>query len=244
MPPFLYSFFHTETNDRSEKGLVHIPKDPKEWPESWSKIEYKEYLLRKPILLTNIEGSLIELLKKRETVRTPHATSHTLLTKEKLSYIFQCGCGLRDQKTEKRMAPSGGSRYPIETYLLLFREVDGLMPGVYHYGVRSHALEPLILRTFTKDEIRSCTPYEWLYDAPGIICLSSVFKRSIEKYGSRGYRYILLEAGHIAQNMLLAGAEMQASMVPIGGVNEDLLESIIGLGSTHEKIVYTLYLQS
>jgi SagB-type dehydrogenase family enzyme len=75
-----------------------------------------------------------------------------------------------------------------------------------------------------------------------MICIASVFHRTIGKYGSRGYRYILLEAGHVAQNMLLAGTEKDMNIIPIGGVDEDVIERTLGLGSPKERVVYTLFL--
>ena len=40
-----------------------------------------------------------------------------------------------------------------------------------------------------------------------IFFLSAIFNRSQKKYGPRGYRYILFEAGHVAQNLCLVAAE-------------------------------------
>ena len=74
-----------------------------------------------------------------------------------------------------------------------------------------------------------------------MICITSVFERVVEKYGSRGYRYMLLEAGHVAQNMLLAGTERGVNMIPIGACYEEPIEKKIGLISQNERLLYTLF---
>ncbi len=239
MRPFLYSFFHRETNDRSEKGMVNIPEDRNQWPEAWKQVEYKKRLFFPAIPLPVQSGSFKDLARERVTKRG--VVGGTPLTIADLSYILECGTGKRGVGIE-RYAPSGGSRYPLESYIILFRSVEALEPGVYHYLVENHQLELLRIHQFSPEEIDTYSPYKWLNKANGMICLTAVFHRSVQKYGSRAYRYILLEAGHVAQNMLLASTERKKTMIPIGGVNEKFVESFIGLSSSKEKIIYTLYI--
>lgn len=244
MASFLYQFFHNETNDRSGKGLVQIPKNEEEWPEEWKRVEYKRYPLFKPIPLPRMETPLFALLSKRRSNRSAVLANRVSLSI--LSQILRSGYGLQASDpngpaTERRTVPSAGKRYPLEVYLFLFRDVEGCAKGIYHYGVRQHVLEPVTLDTPTHDELLSYVHQEWLADANGMICLSAVFGRTTDKYGSRGYRYILLEAGHVAQNMLLAGAENQINLVPIGGANEADMEKKIGLNDSSERIVYTIF---
>jgi SagB-type dehydrogenase family enzyme len=144
-------------------------------------------------------------------------------------------------RKENRTVPSAGKRYPLEIYLFLFRDIDGCRQGIYHYGVKNHALEPVVFEKFSQEDILSFSPYEWLKDTNGMICITSIFDRMINKYGSRGYRYILLEAGHVAQNMLLAGTEDGINIIPIGAVNEEEVEKKIGLNTGDERVIYTLF---
>lgn len=244
MASFLYHFFHNETNDRSGKGVVQIPENEEEWPEEWKRVEYKRYPLFKPIPLPQTETALFALLSKRRSNRTAVLANRVSLPI--LSRILQSGYGLQasdpnEQAVERRTVPSAGKRYPLEVYLILFRDIEGCAKGIYHYGVRQHTLEPVVFDSPTRDELLSSVHQKWLADANGMICLSAVFGRTTGKYGSRGYRYILLEAGHAAQNMLLAGAENQVNLIPIGGANEADIEKKIGLNDSGERIVYTLF---
>jgi len=240
---FLYNFFHNETNDRSEKGTVMIPKDKELWPNSWKIVAYKNYSLFKSTPLLTIGGTLWNILRNRRSAQ--RYIVGNIITQEKIAYILKCGYGLQDSvekgREEHRTVPSGGKRYPLEVYIFLFQDVDTHSSGVYHYGVKHHVLEPVILITFSQKDIESFSSQEINKSAQGMICLTSVFHRSVEKYGSRGYRYILLEAGHVAQNMLLAGTEKNINISPIGGGNEEVIEKFLGLSSQQERVVYTLF---
>lgn len=246
MNTFLYKFFHNETNDRTEKGLVNIPKDQNDWPESWKKIECKRYSLFREMKLPQVGGFLFEkILNKRRS-----SEGYVLGNKVSLSdlaYILKCGYGLQDGISEEnrkvnRTVPSGGRRYPLEIYVFLFKKIDECNPGVYHYGVQEHVLESILVAPFSREDILSFAPQqEWVQDTNGMICITSVFERMTGKYGSRGYRYILLEAGHAAQNMLLAGTENGINMVPVGGIEADVIEKRIGLSNGLEGVVYTLF---
>lgn len=243
---FLFHFFHNETNDRTERGLVQIPEDAKDWPEEWKKIEYKQYRLFPPIALPKKDSALFDLLCCRRSGDGSHIPENRI-SPDILSTILRCGYGVRENKDddvrlgERRTAPSAGALYPLEMYPVLFKDVGSLRPGVYHYGIREHALEPVVFGGLGREEIESILYREWLANTTGMICISAVFSRSTGKYGSRGYRYILLEAGHVAQNILLAGAENNVDIIPIGGVDEVGIERKIGLTDSNERIVYTLF---
>lgn len=242
MKPFLYHFFHHETNDRAERGMVQVPKDETLWPADWKTIHYKNYPLTPSIALPQVSGSpLQDMLTKRTSQEGREKSAPIALPK--LARILHYGYGLRDKGGDKRTVPSAGAHYPLEVYVFIFEDRTGasLPSGIYHYDVRGHALELVKEKTFTEAERRRYASYDWLLAKNVMICLTGVFDRTIGQYGSRGYRYMLLEAGHVAQNMLLAGAEVGTQGVPIGGVNESVVEREMGIASSQEKILYTLF---
>ncbi|TXH04398.1 MAG: SagB/ThcOx family dehydrogenase [Candidatus Moraniibacteriota bacterium] len=243
MGSFLYHFFHNETNDRTEKGLVQIPKSEEEWPQEWKTIDYKRYILFHSIALPDVRSNLFSLLSRR---RSPVGILRNEVSLDGLAQILKCGYGLQylgrsGEWTEKRTVPSAGKRYPLELYPILFKDVNGCKAGIYHYGVREHALEPVTFDAISQNELASYARQEWLSEAVGMICISAVFGRMTKKYGSRGYRYVLLEAGHVAQNMILSGTENGINMIPVGGANEVDFERRIGLTNSNERIVYMLF---
>lgn len=245
MKAFLSNFFHNETNDRSEKGQVHISDDRALWPDAWKKIAYKRYALMRALLLPDVTGPFFDgVLRERRS--SADYINGNIPTIETLAYVLRCGYGLQavteqDKREGHRTVPSGGQRYPLEVYLILFRDIESVASGIYHYGIREHVLEPVVRRSFSQADVLGMTPIAWLKDAWGMVCITSVSSRMTDKYGSRGYRYILLEAGHAAQNMLLAGTERGIDILPVGGVRERVVETMIGLGDSDERVVYTLF---
>jgi SagB-type dehydrogenase family enzyme len=102
-----------------------------------------------------------------------------------------------------RSAPSAGALYPAEIYLLS-DTIAGLAPGLYHYPVQHHALTPLRQGVF----LRSAAPI-FAYKpmgADGVLAaffITGIFFRSAWKYGPRAYRYVLLDVGHVIENLVL-----------------------------------------
>lgn len=245
MKAFLSHFFHNETNDKADGGQVHIPSDKALWPDAWKKVAYKQYALMRALPLPSVTGPFFDGVLQARRSSVGYILDN-VLTIPTLAYVLRCGYGLQavmedNQRKGHRTVPSAGQRYPLEVYLILFRDIESLSSGIYHYGIREHALEPVAIRDFSQADILRLTPIKWLKDTQGMICITSVSDRMTDKYGNRGYRYILLEAGHAAQNMLLAGTERGINILPVGGVHEERVEAMIGLGGADERLVYTLF---
>jgi SagB-type dehydrogenase family enzyme len=137
-----------------------------------------------------------------------------------------------------RTVPSGGALYPLELYVVV-RAVDGVDPGVYHYLPVANLLEQL---RDTEVPRRLMTylfmgqPY--VADAAAVIVTTAVPSRSLRKYGDRGYRYLLFEAGHVAQNINLAATALGLGSCNLGGFFDDELAGLLTLDVEHELPVY------
>ena len=134
--------------------------------------------------------------------------------------------------------PSGGGLYPLELYVLA-RHVTGLTSGVFHYSAISHAAEPV--REFSLpdrflSELFLGQPY--VAAAAAIVVVTAVVERSLWKYGDRGYRYILLEAGHAAQNLNLAATALGLGTFNLGGFFDADLAGLLGLDEEFEVPLY------
>lgn len=117
----------------------------------------------------------------------------------------------------ERPVPSGGGLYPLELYILAQR-VDGLSGGVWHYLPLGHRLERVHehpLPRLLTSEMFLGQPY--LIDCSAVVVITSIVQRSLWKYEDRGYRYILLEAGHVAQNLNLCATAMDLASLNLGG---------------------------
>lgn len=138
-----------------------------------------------------------------------------------------------------RAAPSGGALYPIEAYVAVMA-VAGVEPGLYHFAVDRHGLELLQRGNFT-DVLSEATSDPAVFaNAAAVFALTGVFGRTSFKYGERGYRFALLEAGHICQNLLLDAASQGLGAVAIGGFVDDELNAMLDLDGVDEASLYLI----
>jgi SagB-type dehydrogenase family enzyme len=138
-----------------------------------------------------------------------------------------------------RSVPSAGGLYPLEVYPLVQR-VEGVADGLYHYDVLNHSLEPVEIGT-TFSKLRTAMLALPFFEDANVLCLLvAVFMRAQKKYGPRGYRFILLEAGHSAQNVCLAATESGLASLCIGGYLDGRLNQILRLDPLQEGVVYTV----
>ncbi len=91
---------------------------------------------------------------------------------------------------------------------------------MYHYDVKEHALDVLWQRSFTKADIANLFVYDWIGEASCALLMTAVFWRNQVKYGQRGYRYVLLEAGHIGENGYLTAEALGGGGCGMGGMQE------------------------
>jgi SagB-type dehydrogenase family enzyme len=137
-----------------------------------------------------------------------------------------------------RPVPSGGGLYPLELYVLV-QSVSDLSGGVYHYVPLGHRLEvvrPDPLPSHLTSELFLGQPY--LVRAAAIVVLTAVVQRSLWKYEDRGYRYMLLEAGHVAQNLNLAAAAGGLASLNLGGFFDEDAMALLKLDPDREIVLY------
>jgi SagB-type dehydrogenase family enzyme len=138
-----------------------------------------------------------------------------------------------------RTVPSGGALYPLELYVASCR-VAGLDHAIYHYDPLRHVLERL-RPVAPERELAELSPYPTLLcPSAAVVVVTAMFWRSRFKYGSRAYRFTLIEAGHVAQNFLLAASALQLAAVPVGGFYDRRVDAFVGANSLHEATLYLL----
>lgn len=140
-----------------------------------------------------------------------------------------------------RAWPSAGGLYPLDVYVVA-ASVDDVDPGVYHHNVLLHALERIPARPPAEVLRDGFFWQEFLVAAAAVIVLVAVFDRTVAKYGERGYRLVLLDAGHAAQNVLLKCEDAGVPAVAVGGFADDSLAADLGLDGTSEAVVHTVAL--
>ena len=138
----------------------------------------------------------------------------------------------------ERPVPSGGGLYPLEIYVIT-QNVEGLGGGVHHYVPLGHLLEtvrPDPLPSLLTAEMFLGQPY--LVDAAALIVITATVERSLWKYEDRGYRYILIEAGHVAQNINLCAEGLGLASLNLGGFLDEELSRLLKLDEDREIALY------
>ena len=72
------------------------------------------------------------------------------------------------------------------------------------------------------------------------LCITADFEELIAKYGERGYRFALIESGHLAQNIMLVAESMNLNMVALGGYYDKALAKLIDANYQNEKVLYVM----
>jgi SagB-type dehydrogenase family enzyme len=187
------------------------------------------------------ESALGALLRERRSCR---AFASRALPLEAFSALAAAAQGVVEvapvgdgHSMVRRAAPSAGGLYPLELHAFA-RRVDGLDDGLYAYDPLAHALEQL--RGGDLDAELAAALYAWPFIAGANVLLALVarFAQTQRKYGPRGYRYILLEAGHAVENVCLRAAELGLATLCIGGFVDADVNALLALRPTEAGVVY------
>lgn len=185
-----------------------------------------------------LEPGLGETLQARVSCRRFRADAVPLGV---LSTLLSAGYGTGSRSgpvLQDRPVPSGGGLYPLELSLLV-RAVDGLAPGVYHHVPAAHGLELVRAVELPRAFITYLFMGQpWVAEAALVAVISFAGGRSLTKYGDRGYRYALLEAGHVMQNLNLTASALGLGCVNLGGFYDDELATLAGIDIEQEIPLY------
>ena len=163
------------------------------------------------------------------------------VTLEQLARLLHYTTGVTDPARGFRAAPSAGALYPIEVYPVVFR-VEGLAPGVYHYLVGQHALALVRAGDIRPDVHRAALFQSMVTTAALVLVLTGVPARVTAKYGDRGQRYLLLEAGHISENAYLEATALGLGCCAIGAFVDVEVDRLLGVDGHAESSVFMLAL--
>lgn len=147
---------------------------------------------------------------------------------ETLSKIIWAGQGTIDDK-EKRTTPSAGAIYPLELFILS-KNVTGLDEGIYHYLPFEHALELIDIGDHSKILAEACFHQKFIEQASFSVIITGDFKKTKQRYSTRGERYVFMEAGHACQNMSIEATNQHLGTVVIGAFRDIEISELLNLG--------------
>jgi SagB-type dehydrogenase family enzyme len=169
--------------------------------------------------------SLEEVIAKRRSVRE---FAPQELTLAELSQLLWAAQGITDPQGF-RAAPSAGALYPLEVYVVTPQGLYRYVPQGHKLVVLSH--DDLRVQLWAVSLMQSA-----VREAPAVIVVTAVYARTAAKYGYRAERYVKLEAGHAAQNVLLQATALGLGGVPIGAFDDAGVQRVLGLPADHEPL--------
>jgi SagB-type dehydrogenase family enzyme len=136
-----------------------------------------------------------------------------------------------------RAPASAGGLYPLEIYPVVHC-VDGLEPGIYHYNVREHTLEILKTGNYSKVVADLTFNQDWQSKASVHFIVTAMFDRTRFKYFERGYRFVMIDAGHMMENLYLVTTSLNLGVAALGGFYDDEVNELLDIDGINEAAIY------
>lgn len=188
--------------------------------------------------LTPPAADMWQVMQRRRTLRHYQSTPLSLDELTLLLWFSQGVKYVSDRPVTMRTVPSGGARHPFETYLIVSR-VDGLEPGLYRYQAVPHRLALLKAGADLGDQLsQKAVPQHHVRDAAVSFWWMVDSVRTTWRYSTRGYRYLLMDAGHICQNLTLAAEGITCGVCAIGSFDDELLNEFFGVDGEQQFVIY------
>lgn len=170
--------------------------------------------------------SLEECLQGRRSVREFRSTP---LGNRELGQLLWAAQGIT-HPDGLRTAPSAGALYPLETYV-------ATASGLYHYEPRRHTLRRRSAQDLRPAIYRAALEQEAVLEAPAVFVLAAVHERTARKYGAtRSTRYVAIEVGHAAQNLLLEAVALGLGAVVVGAFEDAQVHEVLSLPPDHRPL--------
>jgi SagB-type dehydrogenase family enzyme len=185
----------------------------------------------------DITCDLATAIRDRRSVRQH---SETPLSLEALSFMLWSTQGVKDvvdRHATLRTVPSAGARHAFETYLLINR-VEGLAPGLYRYLAIEHKLLPIEFGDLAELVADGALGQVIVKSSAVTFIWAVVSERMMWRYGERGYRYMHLDAGHVCQNLYLAGEAAGAGVCAIAAFDDEKMNDILHIDGRAQFTIY------
>ena len=179
--------------------------------------------------------SLERAIHKRRTIRSFESRALTL---KQLSQLLWSAQGITGTGGFKRAAPSAGALYPMDIYGAVGEDcIEGLNPGVYLYDSATHSVSLIQKGDSRRDIAMASLGQMWMSYAPITFVITAEYSRIMGKYGQRGVRYAMIEAGHIGQNIFLQSQAMGLEAGIVGAFEDQKVIQVMGIKKTHEPLL-------
>lgn len=241
----LWELFHE--NSKVNRHFLGLPDSAvvARMRQMWETLRYDQYpVVALPAEVPPLTATVGSVLRARASVREFSPSTLGLVELASLlhhAYAVTRPATETGQLRSFRTTPSPGGLFPLELYLHTTR-VTGLASGLYHYNPLRAELRHLREGDLARDIASCLVQGEIVYDATVFVFLTGWFDRVTFKYGDRGYRFVLLEAGHVAQNLNLAATALGLGAVNLGGFFDREMDDLLRLDGVTASTVYAIAL--
>lgn len=239
----LYELYHENsklTPYQKQRSLSEVQEKMKELIISFDYRHYPTQTLTAP--LPGFTATLAEALQARHTNLTPVPVE---LSFTQLSTLLHYAYGISRSNEGTafphpfRFVPSAGALYPLEIYFH-HNYVKGLESGLYHFNPMHNTVSCLQRGDYSSRIKQLLIQPDVAVNSSLVIFITAVFERSFFKYGERAYRFSLLEAGHVAQNIALTAAGMQLGCTTLGGFIDKLADEFLSVDGVNQSTLYAV----
>lgn len=198
---------------------------------------YKDYAWAERHPLPPVESPAMLLSEAITQRRSLRDYANRTMTLAELSWLLHSTSGITAPAAGLRAAPSAGAQYPLETYVVVNR-LEGLPTGIYHYAVAEHAVASLRQGEFGPAIMHASLGQAFVAQADVVIVLTAILQRLRWRYRERSYRYALLEAGHVGQNIYLAAEAVGMGACAVGAYFDDDVNELLEIDGEQEFALY------
>jgi len=194
------------------------------------------------------EASYPKILDIRRSVRNYDADA--AMTQSQLAFLLHSAQGIQEYRGNNETAtlrpvPSGGARHPFETYVAV-KNVEGLTPGIYYYAPTANVGEKKVSLAYMgplpdEEKISEMLMGQaWGAKAQAVLFLTCIPYRSEWRYVELSHRVVLIDLGHVGQNIMLSAASMGLGSCCIAAYDQAVCDEVLAVDGTDEYTVYAV----
>ncbi len=183
----------------------------------------------------------LELVTAIRLRRSQRNYTHTPLTLEEISFLLWATQGVSRRLgpgDALRTVPSAGCRHALETYLCILN-VKELEPGIYRYLPLEHQL----LFEFSEKDlpekiVDASLGQTFLGRSAAVFIWAAIPYRMEWRYDRAAHKVILIDAGHICQNLYLACEAIGAGTCAVAAYHQEKIDHLLRLDGKNEFVIY------
>lgn len=226
--PFFDDFLEASSLDKYSVRAFAEQMNTYEADAKELQLEYPQ----QPTLLPNVRSSLSSTAHQRKSERT---FSSKPLTKRQIATILSAGRTI--DGLEHRTYPAAGAQYCVELFHVLFHAGE-LSGKILYYDAARHGYHKVPVQAPSWSEAQKALNIEVTGTPQSLVLLVCFPERVTAKYGERGGRFALFEAGALMQQLSLTiAADRQLKGVAVGGTLDEFWKETLGLVHTRARVV-------